>query len=80
LLQEDALTKSNAERDHVKAMRGRIALHSASRKTEPRSFCFAKLLECARVLAPLLLLVSSAVCGADDKPFWQIQKVLASVN
>ena len=49
--------------------------HSASRKSEPRSFYFAKLWECARVLAPLLLLVSSAVFGADDKPLWQIQKV-----
>ena len=52
--------------------------HSASRKSEPRFFYFAKLWECARVFAPLLLLVSSAVFGADDKPLWQIQKVLAS--
>ena len=51
---------------------------SAARKTELGSFCFAKLLECARVLAPLLLLVSSAVHGADDKPLWQIQRTLAS--
>src|SRR4030095_5906863 len=56
------------------------ASHSlnASRKTEPRSVCYVKLLACARVLAPLLFLVSSSVCGADDKPLWQIQKVLAS--
>jgi len=40
--------------------------YSVSRKTEPRSFCFAK------------VLVSSSVCGADDKPLWKIQKVLAS--
>jgi hypothetical protein len=52
--------------------------HGGSRKTEPRSFCFAKLLECARVLAPLLVLVSSAVCRANDKQLWQIQKMLAS--
>ena len=52
--------------------------YSVSRKTEPRSFCFGKLLECVRVLALLLLLVSSSVCGADDKPLWKIQKVLAS--
>ena len=31
-----------------------------------------------RVVAPLLLLVSSTVFGADDKSLWQIQKVLAS--
>src|SRR6476660_3087972 len=30
------------------------------------------------VLASLLLLGSSAVFGVDDKPLWQIQKVLAS--
>src|SRR6476620_3496416 len=52
--------------------------HSISSKTEPCSFCFGKLLECLFVLAPLLLLVSSSVCGADDKLLWKIQKVLAS--
>ena len=52
--------------------------YSASRKSEPNSFYFAKLWKCARVLALLLLLVSSAVFGAEDKPLWKIQKVLAS--
>ena len=52
--------------------------YSASHKSEPRSFYFAKFWKCARVLAPLLLLVSSAVFGAEDKPLWKIQKVLAS--
>ena len=51
---------------------------SASLESEPHTFYFAKLSKCARALAPLLLLVSSAVFGADDKPLWQIQKVLAS--
>jgi len=51
---------------------------SASLKSEPPSFCFGKVWEYVLVLTPLLLLVSSAAFGADDKPLWKIQKVLAS--
>src|SRR5215469_2760032 len=51
---------------------------SASRKIRPHSFFSPNFWECARLLAPLLLLVSSEASGADDKPLWQIQRTLAS--
>src|SRR6202007_902685 len=48
-------------------------------ETRGAQFRFARSVVALRcVLASLFLLVSSAVFGADDKPLWQIQKVLAS--
>src|SRR5215472_8897794 len=49
------------------------------RETKEARFSFAQSAVAVRcVLASLLLFVSSPVRGADDKPLWQIQKVLAS--
>ncbi len=49
------------------------------RETKEARFSFARsAVEVRCVLALLLLFVSSLVRGADDKPLWQIQKVLAS--
>src|SRR5215467_13289310 len=49
------------------------------RETKEARFSFARSAVGVRcVLASLLLFMSSAVFGAEDKPLWQIQKVLAS--
>ena len=51
---------------------------SGSSKVEPRAFCFAKLSKRTRVFVLFFLLAISAVCNAEDKPLWRIQKELAS--
>ena len=57
-------TESLQARERGKRCEDASHSQSASRKAEPRSFYFAKLLECVRVLVPLLLLTSLTLPAA----------------